>query len=347
MVANHFSSRLGCSLYLSNSSDLTSQWLSDYHNAGFSFAFSTLNMIEEEQDADSFSQLVAACQQAGMTLFVDINRASFQRFGVLGLKELGVTALRIDDGLSLDELSHLAQEFLLVLNASTLTDGVITAMKETGMDLSKIFACHNYYPKPYTGLSRDKVRAINQRLHSFGIKVISFIAGEERRFPLYEGLPTIEDQRNMRPIQAALESLVYCQSDFVCVGDNALSESSLRQLSMVAVGVIPLVAEIPDQLVGMVFENRLDASEYVIRAADSRSQLQDIRFSGPTISRKRGDIVVANEQFLRYQSELEICLVDLPADPRQMVVGRVRSEDLSLLEFIQSPFRFTFVTEKD
>ncbi|MFX3904013.1 phospho-sugar glycosidase domain-containing protein, partial [Streptococcus suis] len=46
---------------------------------------------------------------------------------------------------------------------------------------------------------------------------------------------------------------------------------------------------------------------------------------------------------LRYESELEICLVDLHQDVRQMVFVHVHESDVPLLDFLKHPFHFTFI----
>lgn len=346
MANKDFASRLGFSLYLSNGLENNLSLIEKYRQAGFSFAFTSLNINEEGQDIKLIDTLVQACCQAGIILFVDINETSFAQFGLDGLKAIGIKAVRVDDGISVEDMANLSKVFRLVLNASILNDEMINSLQEAGLNLGEIIACHNYYPKPYTGLSREKVGSINKRLHQLGVSVISFIVGEGKRFPLFEGLPTIETQRQMRPLEAALESLIKVESDYVCVGDTSLSSKSLEEMTYLSKGVIPLKGDIPSNLDSLVFENRIDASEYVIRAAYSRSQLKGMTFQGLTKERSRGDIVIANEKFLRYESELEICLTELPQDERQLVVGQVRESDLSLLDYVQDPFKFQLLPNR-
>ncbi|WP_153051970.1 MupG family TIM beta-alpha barrel fold protein, partial [Streptococcus suis] len=84
--------------------------------------------------------------------------------------------------------------------------------------------------------------------HSYGIKVITFIPGDNKRFPLFEGLPTVEEHRASHPIQSALDCMMYCESDYVCIGDNALSSASLERFSYLTKGIIALSAQVPMQL---------------------------------------------------------------------------------------------------
>ncbi|MGT2949908.1 hypothetical protein BU202_01110 [Streptococcus cuniculi] len=338
-----FLSSLGFSIYASQSVQTNQDIILEYKQSGFSFAFTSLNISEEKGQQQELKSTVDFCQKEGIALFVDINAESYQRLGISGLKELGCTAVRIDDGLSEEEILQLSHDFQLVFNASTLTDEFLEALEKKGLDLSKIMACHNYYPKPYTGLSIERLRMINERLHHYFIPVIAFVPGEERRFPLFEGLPTVEEHRFLTPLQASLDCLMKGQCDYICVGDTRLSSASLFEMSYVSKGMIPLVADVPEEWRGMVFENRIDKSDYVIRAAHSRSQLADTVVKGRCVERHRGDIVLANAQFLRYEHELEICLVDLPADSRQEVIGSVAPQSRPLLDYIEAPFSFVFI----
>ena len=338
-----FSSCLGFSIYPSNSLEDSLTWIEAYAKAGFSFAFSSLNIPEATKDTSHLKKLLQSCQRYKISVFVDINRQSLDNYGKDGLAELGIEALRFDDGISVQEMAELSKYFFIVLNASTLTKELIVDLMEVGVDLKQVIACHNYYPKPYTGLSLNKVKEMNEQLHQYDIPVISFIAGQEKRLPIFEGLPTIESHRQMPPLLAALESLIAGKSDYICVGDNALSENSLTLLYYLSQGVVPLLTNLPENLKGIIFENRQDNSDYVIRAATSRQQLKNLTFEGETKLRHRGDIVIANEKFLRYQNELEICLTDLPQDERQTIVGQIQPDSLGLLNFIQGGSKFTFI----
>lgn len=338
-----FSTCLGFSIYLSNPLEDSLTWIEQYAKAGFSFAFSSLNIAEEAREFNHLKRLIQHCKEHHITIFVDINRQSLDKYGEAGLAKLGIEALRFDDGISVEEMAELGKSFYIVLNASTLTNELLADLVAKGVHLKRVIACHNYYPKPYTGLSLEKIREINENLHKKGIPVISFIPGQEKRLPIFEGLPTIENQRQMPPLLAALESLQAGKSDYICVGDNALSEDSLTLLSYLSRGVVPLLTNLPENLKGIIFENRQDNSNYVVRATTSRQQLKNLTFEGETQLRHRGDIVIANEKFLRYQNELEICLTDLPQDERQTIVGQIQAESLDLLDFIQGGTKFIFI----
>ncbi|MGT2784134.1 MupG family TIM beta-alpha barrel fold protein [Streptococcus merionis] len=338
-----FFSHLGFSLYISQPFQKNQDIVLEYKEAGFSFAFTSLNITEEGGKQHQLQDMVRLCQKEGIALFVDINAESFGCLGIDGLKELGCRAVRVDDGLSEEDIVQLSQVFLVVCNASTLTVDALKRLQKKGLNPNKVMACHNYYPKTYTGLSMERLCRINEELHRYAIPVIAFVPGDEYRMPLFEGLPTVEEHRAFTPLQASVDCLVRGGCDYVCVGDTRLSFESLIEMSYLSKRIIPLKANVPDACKGLVFENRIDKSDYVIRAAHSRSQLAGLGLKGHCVKRYRGDIVLANAHFLRYENELEICLVDLPKDSRQEVIGSVEASSRLLLDAIEAPFSFVFL----
>jgi hypothetical protein len=65
------------------------------------------------------------------------------------------------------------------------------------------------------------------------------------------------------------------------------------------------------------------------------SWIQGVRESVPPLQNKhrpKGSITIDNDLYGRYRGEMQITLTDLSADERVNVVGRVKSDDLPLLE---------------
>ena len=58
--------------------------------------------------------------------------------------------------------------------------------------------------------------------------------------PLYEGLPTLEKHRNMRPLEAYLELVQACGVDKVLIGDISGSVESVQEIASASRGIIPL-----------------------------------------------------------------------------------------------------------
>jgi len=241
------------------------------------------------------------------------------------LRSIGVARARIDFGFSVPEILSIAAVLPLALNASTLRAADLAPFADLDVEL-----IHNFYPREWTGLALSSFAASVSVARQFGWRVGAFIAGDSvRRGPLGEGLPTVEQHRNMPPLFQAV-ALVDAGLDDVYVGDPALTDRSWSRLrSLVrddvvvldgtaAPGVHPAVIEalaIPDR-------NRPDAAEAMVRLEHSRE-----RFAGLPVPEVGGQprpaesVTVQLASARRYGGEVAISLRGLPADDRVAVLG--------------------------
>jgi len=59
--------------------------------------------------------------------------------------------------------------------------GDLDALADKGTDLAAMRACHNDYPKAFTGLPLEVVEATNRLLHEYGLQTEVFTASREER----------------------------------------------------------------------------------------------------------------------------------------------------------------------
>ena len=180
---------------------------------------------------------------------------------------------------------------------------------------------------------------------------MAFIQGDgEKRGPLYEGLPTLEKHRNMRPLEAYLELVQDCGVDKVLIGDISGSLESVQEIASASRGIIPLRYKslITDRevlkMVERVHTNRLDPARDVIRSVESREGNKVVLQPLHTIARKKGSITIDNELYGRYAGEMQVVVHDLPVDEKVNVVGMVVEEDISLLPFIHAGQKFKLIS---
>ena len=326
--------------------------------AGATMAFTSMHIPEEEgvdyrRDA---RHLLGMLHDAGMSLIVDVGPETCEKLGcsrIEDLADLGITYVRLDYGFSPEETVRLSRMFHIVCNASTVTKAELTAWRAAGADLSRFAACHNYYPKQFTGLTLEDVRAMNERLAAFGFEAIGFVPGDgDLRGPLHEGLPTVEAHRGRRDdvVLNMLEMAFAAGCDTVLVGDPGLSARGWERFSQVSAGYVELACSLDEgygYLLGQVHHDRPDSSAHIIRSQESRTSLKpSAAIAADThagCARPRGSIAVSNSKYLRYEGELEIARVDLPGDARMNVVGRVAEHDCRLLPYIRNGFGFKLV----
>ena len=105
------------------------------------------------------------------------------------------------------------QVFRIVVNASTVSSDEIESWREAGADVTRFAACHNCYPKPYTGLALEDIARVKLRLAALGFEIMAFVPGDANvRGPVFEGLPTVEAQRG-RASKVALNTVSYTHLD--------------------------------------------------------------------------------------------------------------------------------------
>jgi hypothetical protein len=347
----------GISIYLSDSISRHEEYMAKMKSAGFTSIFTSLQISEENPHlyVKRLKELGKLAKKYEMELMADISPKSLQHIGftwesIDQLTSWGLTGLRIDYGISEEIIVELSRKMKIALNASTLTKEGMRRLKSLGLCSENIEAWHNYYPRPETGLDRNDFSQQNDWLKKEGILVVAFIPGdEEKRGPLYSGLPTLEDHRHSSPFSAYLDLKVNENVDKILIGDIRISEKSLEQFSAFDQNVILLRAkpfvqnDILQKNISSVQTNRIDAARDVIRSQESRGYglvnkplLEPIN----TITRKKGSITVDNRLYGRYQGEIQIVKRDLPADEKVNVIGKIIDKDLPLLPFIKGGTKF-------
>ncbi|WP_054948597.1 MupG family TIM beta-alpha barrel fold protein [Numidum massiliense] len=355
---------LGQSLYPSLGVAEAAQHLQQAQRQGCRHLFTSLHLPEASADDwASLQQLLKQAAAQGMRVTADVSPLAFERFGatpdnIEPLLALGIHALRLDYGFTLQEMQAIARHdgVSLVINASTVSEKQLAEWQENGLPLANVTAIHNFYPRPETGLSLDFYRKKSRLCRAYGLRVGSFLpAHRVPRGPVFAGLPSVEAHRYTPTAVAVAELLADGLTDIVYFGDPAPGKSEWEAAAQVAAGVIPLrvewSADVPPaarQLMEQTHVQRSDVSGCVVRSETSRTYAQA---NGLQIkpfhaaARPKGTVTIDNETYGRYAGELQIARTDLPADSRVNVVGRVVAADRPLLSFIGPNTSFVFATE--
>ncbi|PEF32630.1 DUF871 domain-containing protein [Bacillus wiedmannii] len=340
---------IGVSIYLAKERvKKQEEWLKVAKENGFSSIFTSLHIPED--DPGTYKELIQILGKQAlendMELMVDVSPKSLHHLGmtyenVEELLDWGITGLRMDYGIKPKEIVRVSHKMKVALNASTITDSFWKELIIENIKVENVEAWHNFYPRPETGLAKSFLQKQNEYLHECGIKTMAFIPGDdEKRGPLYEGLPTLEKHRNMRPLEAYLELVQDCGVDKVLIGDISGSIESVQEIASASRGIIPLRYKsfICDKealkVVERVHTNRLDPARDVIRSVESREGNKVILKPMHTIARKKGSITIDNELYGRYAGEMQVATHDFPKDEKVNVVGMVAEEDLSLLPYV-------------
>ena len=342
---------LGFSLYLST---FAAQCPALRGPAGAgALVFLSLHISEEFDDTycRRAEDICHALASQGFRIIADVSRKTLQQFGCESLVELAkhlqLWALRIDYGFSREEIMAIAEKMPIVLNASTTSVEDAAAIAALG---SEVFAMHNFYPRPETGLDRNYLLQTTRRLQAAGLKVLAFIPGDTQlRGPVYEGLPTLEEHRGIVPSAAFVDLAVRFGMDEIFVADPGLSETEQQRIALFCrENVIWVPAELRqgyEHLYDTVFTCRVDSPSWLIRFQESRvysCKGMDVEPEN-CIPRTRGSITIDNVNYGRYTGEIQLIRSDRNADPRVNVIGTVTKDAQLLLECINGGQKFMLV----
>jgi N-acetylmuramic acid 6-phosphate etherase len=353
--------------------------------------FTSLHIPEVPFEAavGQLADLTAAARAHGMAVVADIAPGALAKLGATpsdlsAVARLGLAGVRLDYGFGPEAIAQFAQNKLglrIQLNASTIEPTFLAQTMAAGADPALLEVCHNYYPRPETGISWAHFTETSRLCLGYGLRVAAFVPGSgERRGPLHLGLPTVEVHRNRPGGEAAAELFATGLVDAVLMGDPWATETELEALAAGAAGVTapraggvalgdiragtadggailptqPIqlrvqiahgISDLEEQILRMDQSNRPDLSDLVIRSTASRAYAA--RGAGvlprPTGPRPRGTVTIDNTGYLRYQGELQITRQDLPLDTRVNLVASVIPEDLHLLDQIGIETRFKLV----
>ncbi len=329
---------------------------------GIKRLFTSLHIPETKKDdfRKELGILMKAARKHHMEIISDISPRTLDilgipEFNLSAFRMTGIRTLRLDYGYSIQEIAEFSrnkQGLRIQLNASTITGKLLTALTQADTDFSNMDALHNFYPRPGTGLGEDTLLRKTVMLHKIGVRVGAFVPGtKKRRGPLFDGLPTMEDHRDLDPVLAA-RHLVALGIDSVFIGDSLPDEREIRGLADLREDHIIIKARLltsdPVQrdLLSHPFTARVDEARDAIRAQESRGLVSGPIYPENTRERQPGDVTIDNEGYLRYMGELEIIKTPQPADSRTNVVARILPEDIFLLDYITPGRKFSFLFDE-
>lgn len=334
---------LGVSTYLQ---EYQPDYLEQAARAGARLVFTSLQMPELDYDHAKpvLAQVLEQCHDLGMSLVADVSPAAFSLLHVAegdydALRALGVDTIRLDYGFrDLRLVRDLQRRFRLVLNASVVSDAYLDEAVAEGVRLEDLSFMHNYYPRAETGLSREGFERANELFRRRGLSVQAFVRGDaECRFPLYEGLPTLECHRGVASLVATVDLVRTFGVRDVIVGDTRAHPETLRRMGAYLdrgeLDVPCHLYEGAEGLYGQRLKSRKDQPGDIVRLLCPRAPGV---VADNTIGRARGSIVMENEYARRYGGEVYLVKRSLGARARSNVIGFVDPSYVGVLDHIDA-----------
>lgn len=322
---------------------------------GFTRIFTCLLSVDgdKEKIIQNFKETIAYANSLGFKVIADVSPKIFKELNISYsdlsfFKNLDVYGIRLDVGYTGNEESLMTfneHDLKIEINMSNDTKYVDTIM-DYKPNRDNLLGCHNFYPHEHTGLTREHFRKCNKNFMKYGLITSAFINSQSATFgpwPVDEGLCTLEKHRYL-PIDVAAKDLFKEGIDTVIISNCYASEDELKKLgnlkkTMLDLSVI-LVDSIPEVEKNIVLNflhfNRGDVNENLIRSTQSRVKYKGYYFEifNP-IDIKRGDVIIESSLYGHYAGELQIAKTDMKNTGKTNVVGRIKEDEIYLLDDIK------------
>lgn len=314
--------------------------------------FTSFHISEESCDSYvvGMEKMCAFLKKIGYEIIGDVSSHTLDVFGETDIvhfaRRMNIDVLRFDCGFSLQEIAAVARKMPVCLNASTISEEDAAFISDGAV---KVYAMHNFYPRPETGLDGSFFRRKNEALARCGIIPSAFIPGDcSLRGPIFEGLPTLESHRGCSPWASYFDFLVTYGVHSIFVGDGIISLDEMSFIDdFLKDGVVDIPVKFNDKnerLYDMEFTIRPDSPSRLARLTESR----EYAMAGPAIEkdgcleRKRGVVTIDNVGYKRYSGEIQIIRESLPSDDRVNVIGFIPEKYHLLLDCIANGRKIRF-----
>lgn len=358
--------RLGISIYEEKSTEKEIyEYIDKTKECGFSRIFSCLLSVKDSKEniVKKFKGINTYAKNKGFEVIVDVSPRVFDELGISYkdlsfFKEIEADGLRLDMGFTGIEESLMTfnkEGLKIEINMSNNTSYINTIM-DYMPNKDNLIACHNFYPHRYSGLNFDHFIKCTERFNEYGLRTAAFITSQNKDsfgpWPVTDGLPTLEMHRNI-PIEVQAKHLIAMGNiDDIIISncyptDEELLKLKIMRKDMVTFEVI-LEENVPEIEKKILFEelhfNRGDFSDNLIRSTASRVKYKghDFKIFNPKKDIKKGDIIIESSEYGHYAGELQIARSDMKNSGKSNVVGRIRDEEIFLLDYIKPWQKFTF-----
>ena len=358
--------KLGVSIYPDKTSEKEIyDYLEKAAECGFSRIFSCLLSVEDTKEniIKKFKNINEFARNKGFEIIVDVSPRVFDDLGISYkdlsfFKEIGADGLRLDAGFSGSEESLMTfnpEGLKIEINMSNNTNYIDTIM-DYQPNKENLIACHNFYPHRYSGLNFNHFMKCTERFNKYGLRTSAFITSQNDNtfgpWPVTDGLPTLELHRKL-PIEVQAKHLIALGNiNDIIISNCYPSSDELDRLSkmrkdMVTFDVV-LNKETPEIERKILFEeihfNRGDFSDNLIRSTQSRVKYKGHEFklfNAPKMI-KKGDIIIESSEYGHYAGELQIAVNDMENSGKSNVVGRIKDEELFIIDYIKPWQKFSF-----
>lgn len=358
---------------------------------GFKRIFTSLFSVEgsKEEVIAYFKQLCDIAHENNMKVYGDCNPGLFDRLNATE-SDLSAFAQMGIDGLRMDLAYNDERDITLVNNEygikivfnSTVTYDFETLLEK--VSLEDISVCHNFYPQRYSGISFESFNETNAFFKEMKIPVEAFISSNVDHahgpWPVYDGLVTVEDMRDL-PIDAQVRLFLTLDNvDIITIANAFASEEEFKAIQetmnfymedfpkFVMLGGMFKVEFAENRHIfdiveaeglteaekKLVYDFKLhmdigDGFNYFIRSRMTRFGNKDLNIEYRDPGKpyfERGDVVIVNNNCRHYMGEVQIVLKPMKNDGQRNLVGTINEKEQILIDYVGPRELIYFKKEK-
>lgn len=358
--------RLGISLYPEKSNIVEmKQYIDKAHKIGVKKVFTSLLQITKPVDdiIAEFQTINQYAKDKGMEVMVDVSPRIFDQLNI-SYNNLTFFKEMKADGLRLDATFSGQEEALMTFNPHHLKIEInmsndvhtLDTIFDYAPNKYQLLGSHNFYPHRYTGLSVEFFEKCSQRFINRGIRTAAFVTSQNRKtfgpWPVEDGLPTLELHRDL-PLDVQIKHHISLGLvDDILISNCYPSDEEMQLLANLNLDILTLdISTVPnlsdvenDILFNMLHFNRGDINDNLIRSTQSRVKYKGTHFpiTNAVDIIEPGDILIESSEYGHYAGELQIAKTKMKNSGKTNIVGKIREEELFLLETIKPWQKFMF-----
>ena len=309
-----------------------------------SIQLDNLNFSGLNNNWDNFLKFFALCKKLNIEVSVDVSSESIHKIGVTNIsklssvKELGISTIRIDGGYSHKDLAKFTtnkENIKIEINASMTRDikSLLELIKKEG-NLKNLLACHNFFPREFTGLGWETFDKYTKIIKSYGVKVGAFVTTSSSKSKLCttsKEVPTIELHRGI-DLKYQIHDFKARDIDYILISEDTYTNKELKTLTLEAKSnVINIYVNNLNQnftLPSETFLIRVDCPEKVIRL---EKRIGSIEVFNNNREIPPFSLMIDNKLNGRYSGEIQMTLAKMPAREYINLIGLIAKEQHSLL----------------
>lgn len=337
------------------------------HSYGYQKVFMSMlqiDILDPKKSIRRLKESMAFANELGMQVMLDIHPMVFdfikkKEDDLSYFHDLGVKILRLDSGYNGRTeamMTHNPYGITIDVNMSNDTH-YFDLIQDYCPQYQNLSASFNFYPQRFTGLAVETLQKCSRRFMDAHIQTAAFITSQAAQvtpWPVSDGLCTLEDHRDL-PIDVQIRhmKMLACVDD-VIIGNAFASEEELKIVQEIMLAPADYLhvsfneeaSDLEKQIVCMCHEYRGDASKYMIRSSHHKQKFakKELLAHQKVRNIEKGDVLVLNEDYGQYKGELQIALKPRKGDPRINVVGRIKEDEMLLLEQLK-PFQMFVLKE--